>query len=122
MKELLHARWFIAFALGLAASNVTAAPTPRCAVLNEHLLPAASGGRAALCAAIEQATAARGLAGSYSVKVVVGTRSRLTADVTLGGGDALPAVSMVEMDRPIGKTTLKRFGEAVANHIASARR
>ena len=126
MKGRSHAWHSTAFALALVASSACGmtAPVPadRCIVQNDKRLPVDSGGGAALCAAIEQAAIARELSGAYTVRIVVGPRSLLTAEVTLSDGRTLPPVTMAEMDRPIGKSTLKRFGEAVANHIAGARR
>ena len=127
MKERSNGWHPIAFALAVAASSasgVTApsVPAQRCVVQNDKRLPAGSGGGAVLCAAIEQAAIARGLGETYTVRVVVGPRSLLTAEVTLLDGRTLPPVSMAKMDRPIGRSTLERFGDAVANHIAGASR
>lgn len=127
MKERSYACYSVASALAFAASSACgmtapAAPAARCEVLNGNRLSVDSGGREELCAAIERAAIARGLGGAYTVRVVVGSNSLLTADVMLSDGRALPAVSMAEMDRPIGKTTLKRFAEAVADHVVGASR
>ena len=117
----------IAVALAFAATTVSAMTSPagsaaRCEVSNADKLPAASGGGAALCAAIERAVASRGLGRTFLVRVVVGKRSKLTANITLADGRILPSLHMAQMDRPIGRTTLEQFGGAVADQIASAMR
>lgn len=131
MKERGHACQSIAralaVALALAASGASGMTAPagaadRCVVVNDKRLPAGSGGSAALCAAIDRAVIASGLSRSYTVRVVVGPRSLLTAEVTLSDGRILPPVTMAAMDRPIGPSTLERFGGAVANYIAEASR
>ena len=97
-------------------------PHASCAVSHGEKLPAASGGATGLCAAIEQATAARGLASAFSIRISVGPKSLLSAAITLADGRSLPPLRMVEMDRPIGPSTFDRFASAVADHIAGARR
>lgn len=127
MKDLLYAHCLGALALATVASSACGMtlPTPSaswCQVENGAKLPAASGGGAALCEAIERAATLRGVGGAFSVRVVAGSRSLLTANVILDDGRRLPALQMAEMDRPIGKTTFKRFADAVANHVAGAGR
>ena len=129
MKELSHAcrSTAVALALAMAGSGAfgmtgPAAPSERCEVTNGGKLPAASGGSAALCAAIQQAAEARGKHGTFTVRVSVGPRSSLTAFVTLSDGRSLPPLHMAIMDRAIGKTALERFGAAVVDHVAGATR
>ena len=117
----------IALALAFTASTAAAMTPPSasagwCAVSNGGKLPAASGGSAALCAAIEQAVAARGLRRDFSVRIAVGERSMLTVDVTLADGRTLPSLHLAQIDRAISRTTLEHFGESVANHVASGLR
>lgn len=127
MKVLLYAYCPLAFTLATSASAACGMTggdraEPRCAVVNGDRLPARSGGVAALCAAIERAAAAKSLDAAFTVKVSVGARSLLSADVTLSDGRKLPSLRMAEMDRPIAKSTLERFGTAIADHVASGRR
>jgi hypothetical protein len=129
VKELSHACRSTAVALALAMPSsgalgmtAPAAPSEQCQVTNGAKLPAASGGSAALCAAIQQAAEARGKHGTFTVRVSVGPRSRLTAYVTLADGRSLPPLHLASMDRAIGKATLERFGAAVADHVAGATR
>ncbi len=125
MKDAGHV--FFAIALAALASSACAMMAPaaasaRCQVLNGEKLLAASGGAAALCQAIERATAARGLEMRFTVQVRVEPRSMFSAEVTLLDGRKLPAVQMAEMDRPITKDTLDRFGFAIADHVAGRTR
>ena len=129
MKELSHACRSTAVALALAMAGsgalgmtVPAASSGPCQVTNGAKLPAASGGSDALCAAIQRAAEARGSDGTFTVRVNVGPRSRLTAYVTLADGRSLPPLHMASMDRAIGKTTLERFGAAIVDHVAGAAR
>lgn len=125
MKDLGHA--CLAAALLAGASSACAVTAPgqpiaRCQVVEGDKLPAASGGIDALCAAIDRAAAARGVEQGFSVKVRVGPRSMLAAVVTLADGSTLPAVNMAEMDREVTRSTLDRFGDAVADHIKGTAR
>jgi len=129
VKELSHACRSTAVALALAVAGsgalgmtASAAPSEQCQVTNGAKLPAASGRSGALCAAIQQAAEARGKHGTFTVRVSVGPRSRLTAYVTLADGRRLPPLHMASMDGAIGKSTLERFGAAVADHVAGATR
>ncbi len=124
MKGLLNACCSLALALvPFASAAGMTAPTvagPRCQVANGEKLPAASGGVHALCAAIERALAAHKSNKRVAVRVTIGARSLLSADVTLSDGRKLPSLKMAEMDRPITKMTFERFGAAIANHIAGS--
>lgn len=129
MKELSHAcrSTVVALALAMAGSSALGMTPPaahpgQCQVSNGGKLPAASGGSAALCDAIQQAAEARGKHGTFTVRVSVGPRSSLTAFVTLSDGRSLPPLHMAIMDRAIGKTALERFGAAVVDHVAGATR
>lgn len=115
----------LAIALGGSSSacamTAPAADAFRCEVVNGDKLPAASGGAAALCAAIERA--ATSSAGQpFTVEVKVGPRSMLGADVTLADGRKLSSLRMAEMDRPISAATFDRFGAAIAAHVAGVKR
>jgi hypothetical protein len=116
---------FLAIALVSAVSSACAmtAPTgrtPQCLVVNGEKLPAASGGSAELCQSLERALAARVQKPRFTVRVRVEPRSILTADVTLADGRTLPALHMAEMDRPITKDTLDRFGRAIVDHATGS--
>ena len=123
MRGWGHGWWSLALALGLGsgASGMTTPPAaPRCQLVNAAKLPPASGGARTLCAALDRAVAAKSLKSPFTVKVSVGERSLLTADVTLADGRNLPALRMAQMDRPISKATLERFGAAIADHVAGS--
>jgi hypothetical protein len=124
MKDAGHASFAIAL-LALASSacamTTSAQAGARCHVEGEKL-PAASGGARALCDAIERAAAARGLQQRFTVQVRVKPRAMLSAEVKLPDGRTLPALHMAEMDRPVTRDTLERFGLAIADHIAGGAR
>jgi hypothetical protein len=116
----------VALALGIVASacgmTTVPRPAPRCHVVVPAKLPADSGGEATLCAALDRAVAAQSLKTRFTVAVHVGERSMLSADVTLADGRTLPTLRMAQMDRPISKGALERFGAAIADHVARAAR
>jgi hypothetical protein len=125
VKDAGHA--FLAIALASAVSSACAMSAPpvtgaQCLVVNGEKLPAASGGSDELCRALERALAARGPEPRFTVRVRVEPRSILTADVTLADGRTLPALHMAEMDRPITKDTLDRFGRAIVDHATGGTR
>jgi hypothetical protein len=91
-----------------------------CDVVNGDQLPVESGGVPALCRAIDDAVAGRGVDVQLTVQVSVERRSVLVAEVTLADGRHLPALRMAEMDRPISREMFERFGLAVADHVGVA--
>ena len=91
-----------------------------CVVVNGGDLPTASGGAAALCRAIDDGAARRGLDQAFTIRVSVERQSVLAGDVTLADGRRLPAVRVAEMDRQISGDMFKRFGLAVADHVGGA--
>ena len=102
--------------------NAPTGSAPQCLVVNGEKLPAGSGGSEELCRALERALVARGRQPRFTVRVRVEPRSILTADVTLADGRTLPALHMAEMDRPITKDTLNRFGRAIVDHATGGER
>jgi hypothetical protein len=125
MKDAPHVVFAVALAvLGSGACAMTGPiqADVRCHVTESEKLPAASGGAAALCAAIEQAAAARGVPAGFTVQVKVAPRAMLSADVTLPDGRTLATLHMAEMDRDVTRDMLNRFAVAVADHIMSEKR
>jgi hypothetical protein len=114
---------FLAIMLGsmvssACAMSVPGEPVAQCHVVEGDKLPAASGGSDELCRALERALDTHGPRPHFTVRVRVEPRSILTADVTLADGRTLPALHMVEMDRPITKDTLDRFGRAIVDYAS----
>lgn len=125
MKEASHALFAIVLAAAATSACAMTAPATHaapCQVVDGAKLPAASGGAQEVCRALERALAARSSAPRFSVRVRVEPRSVLTADVTLADGRTLPALHMAEMDRPITKDTLDRFGQAIVAHASGSAR
>lgn len=91
-----------------------------CDVVNGEDLPAASGGAAALCRAIDDGATRRGLDQAFAIRVTVERHSVLAGDVTLADGRRLPDVRVADMDRPISGDMFMRFGLAVADHVGGA--
>lgn len=100
--------------------DTPAAKPQHCQVENGGKLPAASGGAAALCAAIERAVAARAPGAEFSVRVRVLSPSRLTASVT-ANGRVLPEQSFASMDRDVDSGSFERFADAIAGQVAHSR-
>jgi hypothetical protein len=94
---------------------------PRCRVVGGDKLPAASGGAAALCAAIEQAVAARAPGVTVSVEVRALSASRLAAALVVNGR-ALPEQNFASMDRDLDAGSFERFAAALADQVAKAQR
>jgi hypothetical protein len=111
-----------AAAASACAMTAPAVPPSPCQVVEGAKLPAASGGAEEVCRALDRALAARPGAPRFTVRVRVEPRSILTADVTLADGRTLPALHMAEMDRPITKDTLDRFGRAIVDHASGGAR
>ena len=122
MRDIRHAFYALAM-LGAAACAMTGAESAnaRCTVVNGDKLPAPSGGATALCRAVERGAVTRGLKYDFKVKVSVGKRSMLMADVVLADGRRLPTLHFAEMDRAISRDSLNRLGVAIAEHVAAAR-
>ena len=116
-------------ALGLAAGVMPASAIPMSAPTQEHehhcrviggeKLPAASGGAKAICAAIEEAVAARAPNVRFSAKVKVLRPSRLSTTVVVNGR-SLPEQKFAVMDRDLNEGSIKRFAKAIAAAVVEA--
>ena len=98
----------------------SAAGQPRCRVIGGEMLPPASGGADAICAAIEQVASARSPGVGYSVEVRVLSPSLLVATLTTVDGRKLPEQRYGAMDREFTRTSFQRFAESVAAALAGA--
>ena len=101
------------------AMNTPAARSEHCQVVDGGKLPAASGGAAALCAAIERAVATHAPGTEFSARVRVLSRSRLTASVA-AKGRLLPEQSFASMDRDLDNRSFERFAAAIAAQVAQS--
>jgi len=118
--------WSRIFAAVLASATCVAACAPAvsapqphpCRVLNGEKLPPESGGAAAVCAAFEQAIAARAPKVRYSAEVRVLSKSSLAVNVELGGRK-LEEQHFGVMDRNLNPGSIKRFAEGLAEMIAA---
>ncbi len=125
MKDAGHASLAIALLAAVSSScamTASANADARCHVIEGEKLLAASGGAQTLCDSIERAVKARGLQQRFTVEVRVKPRAILSAEVKLPDGRTLPALHMAEMDRPVTRDTLERFGLAIVDHIAGGAR
>jgi hypothetical protein len=113
----------LALLVGLCASagGMTAAPqsVTHCHLLGPAKLPTASGGISSICAALNRSLTASGFNPRFTVAVRVLKGSLLNADITLVDGRVLPTLQMAQMDGPITKAVLERFGVAIADHVAT---
>jgi hypothetical protein len=101
------------------AMNTPASQSPHCRVVDGAKLPAASGGAAALCAAIEQAVSARAPGVAYSAEIRALSASRLAATMVVNGR-ALPEQNFARMDRELDRPAFERFAAALAEQVAKA--
>ena len=117
----------IAFALALGSAGGSACAMDRpttqaagCQVSGAELLPAETGGAAALCSAIAAARG-DGAAAPASVHVRVISEHMLAATQTLADGRSLPEVKTARSDRPLGRRSFDMLAEALAAQLAAAR-
>jgi len=99
----------------------SAESSPSCRILRGERLPAASGGPAALCAAIERALAERGGGAGVTAEVEVLSSSMLAAKLS-ADGRTLPEQRFASMDRDLDGRSFDRFAAALADQLAKARR
>lgn len=92
----------------------------RCQVAGGDKLPAATGGPAALCRAVEQAVAAAGVSTRYSIRVRVLGPAALAATITTSTGRVLPEQNFRSMDRDLAASSIKRFADSLAVVVAEA--
>jgi hypothetical protein len=92
-----------------------------CRVIDEDKLPPESGGAAALCAAIQQAAAAKVPDVAFSAEIKVLSSSRLAATLTLEGRQ-LAEQKFARMDRDLDGSAFERFADILAKQIADERR
>jgi hypothetical protein len=115
------------FILGMLAGFVPAsavamsapAPQSHCRVLAGEKLPAASGGPAGICSAIESAVAAAAPNARFSAEVTVLTPSMLSTSLQVNGR-TLPEQKFAVMDRELNEASVKRFANSVAATVAQA--
>jgi hypothetical protein len=104
----------IASANGSAcAINSPSAKPAACRVIDGAKLPPASGGAAALCAAIERAAGA-----AFTVEVRVLSPSSLAAYVTTADGRRLPEQRLDISDNQFTKGSFERFARNLAAEVA----
>lgn len=94
---------------------------PRCVVINGDKLPAASGGSAALCAAIEKAVSAKVPGAKFSAEIRLVSPSTLSGILTLEG-QQLSEQKFARLDRELDGSAFERFADALAEQAAEARR
>ena len=89
-----------------------------CDVVNADKLSAEFADPDAICAAIRQAAAERGLPTDFSVRVEVQSLYLVSAAVTLADGRTIPAVKTASSDRPLSERSFRMLGEAIAAQIS----
>ena len=112
-------RSFITLLVAAAATPAGAGSmnTPHCKVIGGNKLPAASGGQAALCSAVDRAFAAHAAGVAYNAEITVVSTSRLKAKV-IANGRTLPTQGFNSMDRPLANSSFERFAKALAEQAA----
>ena len=107
---------------GACAMNAPGGSPGSCEVVNAEKLSGDFGDPDAICAAIRQAAAERGLPIDFSVRVEVQSAYLVSAAVTLADGRAIPAVKTASSDRPLSEHSFRMLGEAIATQISKAPR
>jgi hypothetical protein len=102
-----------------AMEPTTKAQFAGCTVSGGELLPIATGGAAALCAAIAQARGAAQPGVTVDVRVV--SPHMMAATQTLADGRRLAEVKTASADRPLAKSSFDLLAEALAAQLADAR-
>ena len=115
----MRERWWVLAVAGVVASAgacaVTGAPAEaRCVVVGGEKLPAAVGGAAGVCAAIERAVARAAPGKDYRVEVTLPRPYILSAVVVLGDGRRLPEQRLTVSDAPLSRAQVERFADKIA--------
>jgi hypothetical protein len=115
--------WIVLVASGFlcgaaCAMNSPNSQSPHCRVIDGGKLPAASGGAAALCEAIEQAVSKRAPGTAFSAEVRVLSSSRLAAAL-IANGRKLPDQKFASMDHELTKGSFERFARTIAEQVAN---
>jgi hypothetical protein len=90
-----------------------------CRVVNAEKLPAATGGPAALCDAVEHAVSVQAPGARYTAEVKVVSGSRLATTLTVNGR-TLPEQRFAVMDRTLSASSIQHFADALAAEVAKA--
>jgi hypothetical protein len=115
----------LALAAGIMPASAIAMSAPtqehehHCRVIGGEKLPAASGGAKAICAAIEQAVAARAPNVRFSAEVKV-LRPSMLATTVVVNGRSLPEQKFAVMDRDLNGGSIRRFANSIATTVAKA--
>jgi len=106
---------------GAGACAVRGAPAAaRCVVSGGEKLPAALGGAAGVCSAIERAVARAAPGVSYRVEVAVPRPFMLRATMILADGRRLPERTFTVSDAPLSAAMVERFGERLGAALKEA--
>ncbi len=90
-----------------------------CSVVGGTKLPAATGGPAGICAAIEKAVVDRSLQARVKVQVQVKSHARLSALIERDGV-ALPTQELSISDSQLRKSSIDDFARAIAQAVEQA--
>lgn len=121
MRGVLHTGIVALAALVLVNGNAVTAGVSKnpCRVVGTEKLPPETGGMAGICAAVEQAVAARAPNVAYSAEVKVISASKLTASLIVNG-KSLPEQRFAVMDRRLNASAIQHFAEGLATEVAKA--
>lgn len=108
----------ISIAGSACAMTSSSDPMVECRVVGGENLPAASGGSAAFCAALQRAAAAQVPGTRFSVALQVKGPSLLTATLTTADGRTLPEQTFSISDRVLTKGSLEHFADSLAAEVA----
>jgi hypothetical protein len=108
-----------ATATGACAMSAPEHGNHGCAVIGAEKLPADVGGANALCAALENAIAAKAPGLRYSAELRVASPSALIANLVVNGRK-LPEQRFGVMDRNLNPGSIERFAQSLATLAAEA--
>lgn len=110
------------FALGggsACAMSKDQSAVPECIVTGGEKLPAATGGAAGICAAVNEALNTLPAGQSVRVQIQVKSHSWLVARIERDGA-LLPEQNMAVADSKLTKGSVERFARAIAQAVSTA--
>jgi hypothetical protein len=121
-EKLCYAVAAIALAASAQAACAMSAPSSsaaKCNVVGGEKLPPQSGGRDALCAAIEKAVSEKVPGVGFTADVTVFSDWKLGATITTADGRHLPEQRHVILDAKLNRQSFEQFANSLAAKLAA---
>ena len=97
-------------------------PSVACKVVGADKLLADAGGAMNLCEQIQSAAAAAAPGVPFAVEIQSPAAHTLAARISLPNGRVLPDLNITIIDRPLDRSSIERFANAIASQVAEASR